>query len=359
MITRTPLAYPKVSDRVNCLGETPSHKIEKSFPASKKITPVFFLCYTLVTQGYKVKSLLHEFLRWLYWYPFRMIAERIPLPMTYPLVKLTARILFLLPIGKFRKIHDGFKKSFPEKSEKELRKLTYLTFENYLLNACEAFWYPKLNKKRMLNMVTYEGLEKIDTALKLGKGVILAHGHFGNEELLMPAIGYMGYTAHQLASRWEPEQHEGLLAHVVNYIRGKAFEKRIRYRESFPVNFHYVDKTLRPAIRCLNANEILLFAVDGREGSKWEIIPFLNRKARFSPGLVNIAKITEAVILPVFLVRQPDCRHRLIIHDAISFNPSNELSAFCEFFTLLESYITKNPEQYGKVYFVINDLFVE
>ncbi len=306
-----------------------------------------------------MKNLIQEFPRWMYWYPFRIVAQRIPLPLTYPMVKLTARVLFILPMGKFKKIHNGFKKSFPEKSEKELRKLTYLTFENYLLNACEAFWYPKLNKERMLRMVTYEGMEKIDAALKTGKGVILAHGHFGNEELLMPAIGYMGYTAHQLASRWEPPKHEGLLEDIVNYIRGKAFEKRISYRESFPVNFHYVDKNLRPAIRCLKENEILLFAVDGREGTKWEIITFLNRKTRFSPGLVNLARLTGAVILPVFLIRLPDCNHKLIVHDPILYKPDDELSVFREFFALLETYIIKNPEQYGKVYFIVNDLFVE
>ena len=306
-----------------------------------------------------MKRLIKELPRWVYWYPFRMIAERIPLRFTYPMVKLTARLGIFIPQGKFRKIHEGLEKSFPEKPEKEIRELVYKTFENYLLNACEAFWYPKLNKERMLKMVDYQGLEKIDVALKLGKGVIIAHGHFGNEELIMPAIGYMGYKAHQLASRWEPISEKGVLSGLINYIRTKAFEKRIKYRESFPVNFHYVDKTLRPAIRCLQDNEVLLFAVDGREGTKWEEIEFLGRRARFSPGIVNLARITGAVILPIFLVRQADCRHRLMVHDPIPLKPDDELWALHEFIGILEQYIRKNPEQYSKVYFVVSDVFVD
>ena len=305
-----------------------------------------------------MNALIKEIPRWVYWYPFRMVADKVPLPMTYPLVKLTAQVGLYIPQRKFPRMYDGLRKSFPEFNNKDLRSVAYNTFQNYLLNASETFWYPKLNKKRMLKLVDFEGLEHIDQALKLGKGVILAHAHFGNEELLMPAIGYMGYTAHQLASRWEPEEYKGSLAGLVNYIRQKAFQKRIGYRESFPVNFHYVDKGIRPAVRCLQENEILLFAVDGREGTKWMKVDFLGREAAFSPGLVTIAKLTGAVILPVFIVRQPDCRHRLKVHPPIQFNPEDEYAVLLEFVKILEGYIRKNPEQYSKVFFLVQDFFL-
>ena len=306
-----------------------------------------------------MKKLVGEIFRWFYWYPFRWVVEWIPIHSTYRLAVILSKISGILPQGKLFMIHQGIRKIFPDIPESEIQAIVHATLRNYYLNASEVFHYPQLNQNVMNQWITYEGLDKLDTALKSGKGVILAHGHFGNEELLMPGIGYQGYTTNQLGSRWEPPQETGFASGFINSIRKKAFQKRIGYRETFPVTFHYVDQSLRSAIRAIKNNEVMLFAVDGREGNQWIPMDFLHQKANFSPGLPKLALMTGAIVLPVFLVRQPDFRHRLIIHDPIPTHGRTEEQILHDFLSLLEQSIRQNPEQYAKVFFLVQDFFLK
>jgi KDO2-lipid IV(A) lauroyltransferase len=306
-----------------------------------------------------MKTLIQELARWAYWFPFRWLVERLPMGLTRRLAVFLARLSLLIPQGKFAKIHQGLKASFPEKSEAEIRALVHKTIENYYLNSSEVFLYPYLNRQKMEELIEYHGLEKIEAALKEGKGVILAHGHFGNEELLMPGIGYMGFKTHQLGSRWEPPAHEGFGAALVNKIRKSAWQRRIGYRETFPVTFHYVDHSPRSAIRCLQSGECLLLAVDGREGHQWLEMNFLGRKARFSPGLPKIARLSGAVVLPVFLQRISLTRHCLTVYDPIPVQNRSDEEIVGDFLKILEKNIQANPEQYAKVYYLVKDFFIE
>ncbi len=306
-----------------------------------------------------MKTLIQELARWAYWFPFRWLVERLPMGLTRRLAVLLARLSLFIPQGKFAKLHQGLKSSFPEKSDPEIRSLVHKTIENYYLNSSEVFLYPYLTPRKMKELIEYQGLDKIQAALQEGKGVILAHGHFGNEELLMPGMGYMGFKTHQLGSRWEPPAHQGWGASLINKIRKSAWRRRIGYRETFPVTFHYVDHSPRSAIRCLKSGECLLLAVDGREGHQWLEMDFLGRIAKFSPGLPKIARLSEAVVLPVFIQRISLTRHRLIVHDPIPTQNRADEVILKDFLVLLESYIRKNPEQYAKVYYLVRDFFVE
>jgi lauroyl/myristoyl acyltransferase len=304
--------------------------------------------------------LFEEIVRWFYWYPWRIIIQFLPLSISYRLAKGAGYGMFLFARGKRRRTLQGLTISFPNATPKELNRITRRTFQNYAMNSIEVFHYPKLNPEKIKTMVQYQGLENLETALLQHRGVILAHGHFGNEEFLMSALGYSGYKLHQIGSRWPPPQLNDIGKYkLINRIRKKAFDKRIGFRERLPVTFHYIDKSLRSAVRVLQQNEVMLFAADGRESDQWLELDFLGQKALFSPGLARFAKLTKAVVLPTFLVRGEDYRHHLIIKKPIEIESKDDGSIIKEFIGILESYVRRYPEQYAKVYWLTSPFFIK
>ncbi len=305
----------------------------------------------------RLRILPESIFRWFYWYPLRFIIQRLPIRVSCLLAQKIAVLYCFLMRGMRQKVIQGIRQNFKSKSQKELEEIAKKTFEQKILSSIETFYYPTLSTENTGEIIKYEGLEHLDRALALGRGAILCHAHFGNEELLMPAMGYKGYKVNQIASRKEPEKIKGVLGYIPNYINRKAFEKRIGYRETFPVTFHYVDKSLRSIYRSLENNEVFLIAADGREGSKWIKIPFLGREALFTPGVFQIAKKTASPILPVFLVRQTDFTHKLIIEKPLQIDDNVEEN-MKRFFARLESYISNYPCQYAKVYWLEPSIFV-
>ncbi|MCX7918313.1 MAG: hypothetical protein N3A72_01640 [bacterium] len=307
-----------------------------------------------------IKLLVAEFARWIYWHPWRFFIQLIPTSWSYRLAVFAGRCHYWFAIGKRQRVLNGLKYFFPDANESILLRIVKNTFRNYALNSIEIFLYPKLDSKKINRMVHYIGLEKLDAALHQHRGVILAHGHFGNEEFLMPAIGYQGYKLHQIASRWNPPAvQDTFYGRIINAIRNRAFRYRIGYREQLPVTFHYIDKPLRGAVRAIQNNEVVLFAADGRESEQWLELDFLGQRARFSPGLARFAKLTGAIVLPVFLIREKDFRHRLIIEDQMEMNDKDDTTIMKEYIARLEKYIRQYPCHYAKVYWIEPSFFIQ
>jgi len=304
----------------------------------------------------KIKVFIQEIFRWMYWYPCRYFIQCLPRNISYACAKHIGCVSYFLFPGTRCKIEEGLKRFFSIKSDREIRSFVKKTFEEKAFSAIDIFYYPMLTKDTIDNVVRYEGIEHIDTSLRLGKGVILMHGHFCNEEFLMPAMGHKGYPMNQIGSRWEPPAIGGWIGAIPGIIRRKAFQLRIGYREKLPVTFHYVDKSLRSAYRCIEKNEVLLVAADGREGTKWFNVPFLGTIFSFSPGVFQIARRTSATVLPTFLIRDEDFfTFRLIIEKPFHVAEDDTINIY-NFVRILEFYIKEYPWLYTKV-FLLKDSF--
>ena len=252
-----------------------------------------------------------ELMRWFYWVPLRMIVQAVPPAVSHRLARFAGMLLYWTSGKKKRRLRQGLHFLFKDTTPRDAVRRTFI---NYALNSVEVFFYPTLTREKTARLVEYEGMEHITSALARGKGVILLHGHFGNEEFLMPAVAFAVHSrVNQLASRWEAPLNSSWVYRLPNAMRHYAFTMRISYREALPINFIYIDKGVRAAYSALKNNEILLLAGDGREGSSWTEAEFLGRTAQYSEGPMRMALKTGAEVLPVFLVRKPDNRHRLII----------------------------------------------
>ena len=302
----------------------------------------------------EIKTLIQEIPRWFYWYPFRYSIQCLPGNISYLCAKGIGLLSYFLLSKARYDIENGLRLFLNGKSNPEIQTFTKRTFEERAFSAIDVFYYPRLTKDNIDHVVDYEGIEHIDGALRLGKGVILMHGHFCNEEFLMPAMGHKGYPMNQIGSRWAPPSVNGWIGWMPSMIRKKAFQLRISYREKLPVVFHYIDKSLKSAYRCLANNQVLLIAADGREGKKWFQIPFLGRTYSFSPGVFQIARRTGATVLPTFLIREKNySTFKLVVEKAFPVGEDDVLN-IQNFISILESYIRNYPWLYAKVFLLKN-----
>jgi KDO2-lipid IV(A) lauroyltransferase len=298
----------------------------------------------------------------MYWGPIRILVKIIPRELSYRLIWFVGLCAYFMSRGKADRLR-GWMEQVNEKPVSRSQVID--VFVQYYRSSLDTLLYDALSSENIDQFIRYEGLDNLNKALQEEKGVILLHPHFGNEECLMPAMGHKGFTVSQIASRWEPNFLPGRLLALSNRIRRHAWRMRISTRENLPVGFVYIDEGIRNIYRLLRRNEVLLLALDGREGVSWQEVPFLGMTAEISPGPMKIARSTGAVVLPTVIVRTGRYRHTVHIGQPVKLSEqldNVEETIRADTITALqavEPYIKKHPSQYAKFILLDIKLFKE
>ena len=283
----------------------------------------------------------------LLWYPLRVFIKASPLYLTYLLGLVGGHLLYLLSREKQNIMAKELGLIMPDKSIAEIKEIVKGSFKNYCLSEIEVLLYPDLNSRYIEKNVIIKGKEYLDKALLRGKGVLLFQAHFGAFQMIMPSIGYSGYKMSQIsasASIWKDNK--------ATDIQGKIFDIKANHEYSLPVHHISVRSSLRPAFRALANNEIVGITVDGGGGKKIVPVKFLKREANFQQGGATMASMTDAAIVPAFIITEKGLKHRLIIHPPIKvddkFNKKERIEHIMqEFAGILEKYVYKYPTHYG------------
>jgi KDO2-lipid IV(A) lauroyltransferase len=229
-------------------------------------------------------------------------------------------------------------------NERQIKDISKRSFENYYKRQIETIFFGSLSKEMLEDMVSVKGLEHIDAALSNGKGVILLLSHFGSFLLPLPFLGYRGYKVNQITGK---QIHGSIMAE-------RIWEWRRKDAEKLPVRFKQVDKFLRPVYQALKDNEIIAIAFDGRDSTHWEVVDFLERRARFSTGPFELARRTGAVIIPTFIIRKSDDTHKIVFEPPFKLSSDEDtgraLAADTENFTrIFSGYVSSYPCHFGMV----------
>lgn len=231
--------------------------------------------------------------------------------------------------------------SMPRSEDEILRDAYQLT----LYNELEVLRYPWLSPTTIAQVCTIEGREHLDKALAKGKGAIVLIGHFGANQMIMPALGHLGYRMAQLSAP-PPVWGEILKESRTTPLWEKTLERRWQLEKKLPVEHVNVFRFLRPAFEVLQANGVLGLAFDGGGGKKSVEVDFLGRRAHFSTQPAQIWKKSGAVVLPTYVARRPGERqHRMVITEALPWAGTVEasLQALAQRF---EAWVWAQPEQY-------------
>lgn len=188
--------------------------------------------------------------------------------------------------------------------------------------------------KRILDNISFKGLENIEKARNKGRGIIFITGHFGNWELLALATSLKITPVSVVARRLDNPFLNNLIERLRSRYGNKVIYKRGALKE--------IIKTLRK-----NGSVGILIdqAVLPEEGI---IVDFLGRPAWTTKMPVLIARKTASPILPVFIKRNRNGQEITICPEVMLLSNNNE--ALTENTRLLnsfvEDFIKENPEQW-------------
>ncbi len=297
----------------------------------------------MLIPGLSIKPLLIAFM----WYPLRIAAQLLPVTAINTLGRYGGLLLYFLSRKKQKIMSAELKKSLQEKTDSQIDAIVSKAFINYCLSETQMLLYPRLNPRIMDRIVRIRGREHLDRALEKGTGVLLFQAHFGAFQMVMPAIGYKGYTMNQIsasASLWDEDR--------IPEIQRKSIALKAAYELMLPVRHIPVKSTMRPVFRALKRNEIVGITVDGGGGARTLNVRFLGRPANFQKGPVDLALRTGAQMIPALITTGKGLSHTLDIHPPIEIDRSlNQEAAIRNgieaFIRILETYVNRYPDHYG------------
>jgi KDO2-lipid IV(A) lauroyltransferase len=245
------------------------------------------------------------------------------------------RIGAALPIPRLRVALDNINTIYGESlSPGEIKALYRRIFVHF---GRMIFEVPKITRLRAGNIKQFaevEGLANLESVLSRGKGCFFLAAHFGNWELLNAAVsislgGRMAIVARPLD--FPP------LEKIVSSIRGRFGTEIIPKRKAM----RRILKSIKggvPVGIMLDQN------VDWYEGV---FVPFMGRVACANKALAVLALKTWAPVVPVFTVRLPDGRYRVIIEKELDIIRTGDETLDVEENTRL---FTHTIERYVKDY---------
>lgn len=128
--------------------------------------------------------------------------------------------------------------------------------------------------ERWRDRVEFEGLEHVDAALALGKGVVMAGAHFGNWEVAGWVMSLRGYKA---SAVMKPPRNP-MIRRKLEEFRGATGQLLIEKKGA-----------MRDAIRALRRNELLAILVDQHARRDAVEVPWFGRPASTyrTPGMLS------------------------------------------------------------------------
>ena len=226
-----------------------------------------------------------------------------------------------------------------EKSRQEIEQICRDSFKNIGTDMMEVSRCLDFEDGYVKEMVTFEGKEHLDHALKGGKGVIALTAHLGNFPLMSIRLVNEGYPVSLIAR--DPENPK--IARMITSFRNEVG------MESIP------DKPRMTCVsRCLEAlerNRILFLTIDQNAPSTECWVDFFGYLVPTFKGPVIFSIRKGAPILPMFIIRNPDAHHKIIIHPAFELTTTGNTqeditSNIARLTKISEAAIREHPEQW-------------
>ena len=160
---------------------------------------------------------------------------------------------------------------FPKRTNRFYRHTLKEAARLRIFNEFEVLRYPMLNSSNIHHVCEILGKEHLDLALKKGRGAILMIGHFGANQMIMPALGYRGYSINQLSA--PPTVWADILPERSNALWRQKLELRWQLEQTLPVNHQCIRFFDLPLI----VLKPMRLAFDGGWNGMAQI-PFMGRK---------------------------------------------------------------------------------
>ena len=257
---------------------------------------------------------------------------RLPLPMVSALGRSAGRLLYTLGRSRRQITLRNLELCFPDLSQSERIELAKDTFRHVGMGALELM-IPWLNpRKDLMANFRIEGLEHLNEAVEMNRGVILLGGHYSVMDVISPALTTCGpidvmYRFNKNPA-WEWLQLNG---------RKRYFEGVIEREDT------------RDVLRHIKKGRVIWYAADQDYGRKHSVFaPFFGIDAATITATARFAKLNNSPVL--FLQHTKDMNTGqwvLKYHPILEDYPSgDDIADATRINAELEKLIRENPSQY-------------
>jgi len=265
------------------------------------------------------------------------IIGHIPLGASLLAGRFAGRLIYLID-GRHRKtVMDNLKTAYHgQMSGTRMTEIAKGVFENMGLTAFEFMRIPWLNKADIDKLVVCKGRERLDAALKKGRGVIIYTAHFGNWELMAAWYGLHGYGADIVVR----ELDSSLMEAFVAWARSRSGNKMV-----------HKGRNMRKLLKHLSANGLAGILLDQNVADvEGVFVDYFGVPACTNKGPVMLAAMSGAAMLPSFMVRKGG-RHTIYIGEETPLVRTGDKEADTTANTaactkLIEEMVRAHPEQW-------------
>src|SRR5574344_996794 len=240
-------------------------------------------------------------------------------------------------VARYRRgvVSENLRKSFPEKSEKELALIEKDFYHGFSDMLFETLYFTHINIKKENERLVLDNFGLMKRLMDEGRNVILVAGHFGNWEFFqlfheaLPQCNYFVYK------RLESNTFD-------------QFYKKLRSRAAIPLEMKETIKTLFADVK--NGNQYAAYFISDQRPVRSEInywLTFMNQDTPVMLGTEKIARRTDVAVIYVEISRIKRGYHQLRF-ELIADNAAKTDEYFVTnaFYQKLENSVRQHPDQY-------------
>lgn len=218
----------------------------------------------------------------------------------------------------------------------EAKRYARLIFRNFCKYLVDFFRQDRIDQAYINNFIKIKGREYVDEAFRQGKGVIALSAHIGNWELGAVVFSLLGYPLNVIALSHKDER-------INNFFNRKRLSKGVKVIQ--------LGGSVKKCFRALDRNEAVAVLADRDFSNSNFMAEFFGKETSVPKG-VGILKLKKgSVIVPTFMIRQPDDTYVFTFEKPIEYNAAgNEEEVIKgivqESLKIIERYAQEYPDQW-------------
>jgi len=224
--------------------------------------------------------------------------------------------------------------ALPARSDDECRRIVRGAFENLGRHVLELLRFDTMRVEQMMDLVEFEGVERVEQVLASGRGAMFYTGHFGFWELQI-MVHALRFSPILMVAR---TLDNPLLETMVERLRARVGTRVIPRQGA-----------IRGLLRGLQHHESVGMMIDQHmQDRSAVVVDFFNRPAATTSAIAVLALRTGVPVIPVFALPLPHGRYRLVYETPVDLPDPEDpdavrlLTQRCT--DVLEMYVRRYPE---------------
>ncbi len=203
------------------------------------------------------ESRIKDLYRRVVWGPYRQAFDHLPPGTEVRANRLLGRVVARAARGKREQVAKNLVRAFPGE---DTAPIIDQLFQTHFMEQYISWSFHRLDRDTWPRYLRLEGRGHLDEALAAGRGAVLVHPHMGAAQMPLAVLGVLGYAVNQIGGGGVdvPLSPTGKWAEGMRH----GLEERIQARIWDGTGF------LRPVLRALGDNEVVLTAMDGTGGGR-------------------------------------------------------------------------------------------